>query len=278
MDKKSRDDATARVRAFYDGPADVIYKTTWGQNLHLGVPRGPNGSYEDAIQNTSELMASHLTLDRDARVLDLGSGYGGPAVFLAETYGCQVIGINLSAVEIEAARTHVEARGLSGLVTFDCGDFHDLPYEDESFDVVWSQDSLMYGADKRRILDEVRRVLKPDGILDFTDILVSRNLNTGDRERLYARVRTPEMWDTDRYLTEMNELGFVVDHVETGRRMWRGAYAWARQRAIDRRDDLESAVGPDLVQSTLDGLAFWVDMAGRGNVGWNLFVAHIERL
>ncbi len=88
MEKKKRDAATAQVRAFYDGPADIIYKTTWGENLHLGVPRKPQGSYEDAIQHATELMALHAPLDRETRVLDLGSGYGGPAGFLASTFGC----------------------------------------------------------------------------------------------------------------------------------------------------------------------------------------------
>jgi len=273
VQKKKRDAATAQVRAFYDGPADIIYKTTWGENLHLGVPRTPNGSYEDAIRHTTELMASHAPLNTTSRVLDLGSGYGGPAIFLASTYGCHVTGLNVSAVEIEAAEKHVQAHGVAELISFDCGDFHDLPYADGSFDVVWSQDSLMYGADKRRILEEVRRVLKPGGTIDFTDILASRDLDVEDRDRLYARVRTPEMWDTERYLTEMIDLGFKIDRVEDWSQHVAGAYAWARQQAIDKRGELESKVGVELVQRTLDGLAFWVDMAERGKVGWVLIVA-----
>jgi len=272
VDKKKRDAATAQVRAFYDGPADIIYKTTWGENLHLGVPR--KGSYEDAIQYATELMASHVSLDQEKRVLDLGSGYGGPAAFLASTFGCHVTGLNVSAVEIEEAERRTKAHRIAELVSFDCGDFHELPYADSSFDVVWSQDSLMYGADKRRILEEVYRVLKAGGTIDFTDILASRDLNEEDRNRLYARVRTPEMWDTERYLLEMIELGFKIDRVENWSQHVAGAYAWARQQAIDKRDELESKVGAELVQQTLDGLAFWVDMAEHGNVGWVLIVAH----
>ena len=64
MDKKKRDAATDQVRAFYDGPADTIYRETWGKNLHLGVPREPTGSYEDAIEHATELMASHAPLGR----------------------------------------------------------------------------------------------------------------------------------------------------------------------------------------------------------------------
>ena len=274
MDKKKRDAATAQVRAFYDGPADEIYKATWGENLHLGVPRSPQGSYKDAIQYTTELMASHTQLDHGSRVLDLGSGYGGPAGFLASTFGCHVTGLNVSAVEIEEAERRMKAQGVAERVSFDCGDFHELAYADGSFDVVWSQDSLMYGADKRRILEEALRVLKPGGTIDFTDILASRDLTTEDRDRLYARVRTPEMWDTERYLVEMIELGFMIERVEDWSQHVAGNYAWARQQAMDKRGELESKVGAGLVQQTLDGLAFWVDMAERGKVGWVLVVAH----
>jgi len=274
MDKKSRDKATAQVRVFYDGPADIIYKTTWGMNLHLGVPRTPGGSYEDAIQHATELMASHAQLAQGTRVLDLGSGYGGPAAYLASTHQCRVTGLNVSAVEITEAEQHIKERGLTELVSFDCGDFHELPYDDASFDVVWSQDSLMYGADKRRILEEVLRVLRPGGTIDFTDILASRDMSAEDRDRLYARVRTPEMWDRERYTKEMMELGYVIDHVEDWSPHVGRAYAWARQRTMDNREVLESKVGADLVQSTLDGLAFWVSMAEKGQVGWMLVVAH----
>ena len=120
----------------------------------------------------------------------------------------------------------------------------------------------------------MHRVLKPGGTIDFTDILASRDLKSEDRDRLYARVRTPEMWDTERYLVEMIELGFTIERVEDWSQHVAGTYAWARQQAMDTRGKLESKVGAELVQHTLDGLSFWVDMAERGKVGWVLVVAH----
>ena len=131
----------------------------------------------------------------------------------------------------------------------------------------------MYGADKRRILEEVARVLKPGGMLDVTDILARRDLDAEDRDRLYARVRTPEMWDTERYLAELIDLNFRIRRVEDWSRHVAASYAWAREQAKAKRDELESKVGAELVQRTLDGLAFWVDMAERENVGWVFLVA-----
>lgn len=273
MEKRTRDEATARVRDFYDGPADTIYKTTWGENLHLGVPKAAGSSHSEAMEHATELMASHVPLEEGARVLDLGSGYGGPARLLASRFGCQVTGLNLSAVEIDEAIRQTKEQGLDHLVSFDQGDFHELPYADLTFDVVWSQDSLMYGADKRRILEEVLRILKPGGVLDFTDILASRDLASDDRARLYERVRTPEMWDAERYLAELIDMGFKIHRMEDWSEHVAASYAWARGQASAKREELESKVGADLVQHTLDGLQFWVDMAKQGNVGWTLIVA-----
>ena len=277
MEKQKRDEATGRVRDFYDGPADTIYKTTWGENLHLGVPTPGGGSQRQAMEHATELMAAQLSLNETSRVLDLGSGYGTPARFLAARFGCSVTGLNVSSVEIEEAEKLTRAEGLESSVTFDHGDFHDLPYSDSFFDVVWSQDSLMYGADKRRILEEVARVLKPGGMLDVTDILARRDLDAEDRDRLYARVRTPEMWDTERYLAELIDLDFRIRRVEDWSRHVAASYAWAREQAKAKRDELESKVGAELVQRTLDGLEFWVDMAERENVGWVFLVAQKPR-
>lgn len=273
MDTKTRDAATERVRDFYDGPADTIYRTTWGKNLHLGVPKREGGSHLEAMEHATELMAARAPLDATSHVLDLGSGYGAPARYLASRFGCRVTGLNVSEVEIQEAERQTRDEGLHSRVTFDCGDFHELPYPDESFDVVWSQDSLMYGADKRRILQEVARVLKPGGVLDFTDILAPRDLDAETRDRLYERVRTPEMWDTERYLQELIDLGFRINHVEDWSRHVAASYAWARSEAMQKRAELESKVGAELVQRTLDALQFWVDTAERGNVRWALIVS-----
>ncbi|RKH37625.1 class I SAM-dependent methyltransferase [Corallococcus sicarius] len=273
MDKATRDAATARVRDFYDGPADTIYKTTWGENLHLGLPRAEGDSQQHAMVHTTERMAAAVRLDANTRVLDLGSGYGGPARQLAEHHGCHVVGLNLSPVEIAEAERQTQTSKARERIRYAQGDFHELPFEAETFDIVWSQDSLMYGADKPRILREAFRVLKPGGAFDFTDILANHGLSPEQRERLYARVRTPEMWDVNRYAQELIAAGFMLQRIEDWSEHVAASYAAARAQTLANRGELTQQVGDELINRTLDGLAFWVDMAQRGNVGWALFVA-----
>jgi ubiquinone/menaquinone biosynthesis C-methylase UbiE len=273
MDKATRDAATARVRDFYDGPADTLYRMTWGENLHLGLPRQEGDSQQSAMTHATERMASAIGLNEDNLVLDLGSGYGGPARQLAVRYGCRVTGLNLSRVEIADAERRTRESGLQERVNYVQGDFHELDFPAGAFDVVWSQDSLMYGADKSRILREVYRVLEPGGTLVFTDILASRDLPAEHRARLYERVRTPEMWDIDRYLQELLAIGFTLRRLEDWSEHVAGSYAAARAKTLEQREELSAELGSEMVARTLDGLTFWVDMAQRGHVGWALCVA-----
>ena len=171
----------ANTQAYYDGPADEIYRTIWGDNLHLGVPCGPECPHPEAMEHTNEIMANAVSLTPDVRVLDLGCGYGSTARYLAANFGCAVTGANISEKELELARSRSGEAGLDDLLSFEYGDFHHLAYTDETYDVVWSQEALLHAADKNAVLSECRRVVKPGGSLVFTDILVRRSTPEADR-------------------------------------------------------------------------------------------------
>jgi SAM-dependent methyltransferase len=96
-------------------------------------------------------------------VLDLGSGVGGPARTLAAEFGCRVTGIDLTEEFCQAAILLSERTGLEGQVTFHRGNMLHTPFEDNSFDVVWSQHVQMNVPDKSQLYEEVRRILKPRG-------------------------------------------------------------------------------------------------------------------
>jgi SAM-dependent methyltransferase len=81
------------------------------------------------------------------RVLDVGSGLGGPSRFLTWRYGCQVSGVDLTAEFVRVAETLTQLTGLVGRVDYRQGSPLDLPFEDMSFDVAWSQNVAMNIAD-----------------------------------------------------------------------------------------------------------------------------------
>jgi SAM-dependent methyltransferase len=104
------------------------------------------------------------------RVLDVGSGLGGPSRYLAWRYGCRVSGLDLTAEFVRVAGMLAQMTGLTDRVDYRQGNALDLPFDDMSFDVVWSQNAAMNIADRGRLYREMRRVLKPGGRLALQEV------------------------------------------------------------------------------------------------------------
>jgi ubiquinone/menaquinone biosynthesis C-methylase UbiE len=120
-------------------------------------------------ESTIEL-AELADLSADDRVLDDGCGLGGTARHLAEQFGCNVAGIDLTNEYVEVGQKLTELVGLSGRVDLRQGSALDIPHESESFDIVWTEHVQMNIADKNRFYSEIARVLKPGGRMLFHDI------------------------------------------------------------------------------------------------------------
>jgi sarcosine/dimethylglycine N-methyltransferase len=108
-------------------------------------------------------LAKLAGLTPDMAVLDVGSGVGGPARFLASSYHCRVTGIDLSEPFVDAARYLTERTGQSGQVTFEAGSALNLPFDDGRFDAVFLQHVAMNISDRVQLYREIRRVLKQGG-------------------------------------------------------------------------------------------------------------------
>jgi ubiquinone/menaquinone biosynthesis C-methylase UbiE len=116
-------------------------------------------------------LARALNLDASSRVLDIGSGLGGPARTLAEAFGCHVTGIDITQAFCDAATTLSRWVGLSDRVDFRQGDATSLPFGDAAFDAAMTIHVAMNIAAKDRMYAEARRVLKPGGRFVAYDVL-----------------------------------------------------------------------------------------------------------
>jgi sarcosine/dimethylglycine N-methyltransferase len=118
---------------------------------------------------TTRDQAERIALTQDSRVLDVGCGIGGPARYLAHMYGCRVEGIDLTPELVETGRVLTERCKLTDRVVLQLGNAIDLPYPDQTFDVVWCQNVAMNIADKAGLFAGVHRVLKPGGLFTSTE-------------------------------------------------------------------------------------------------------------
>ena len=126
----------------------------------------------------SKSLADRIELTPQTRVFDAGCGIGGAARFVAATYGCNVVGMDLSEEFIEAAGPLNELLGLSGQVSCQVGDVTNTGLDGDSFDVVWSQNVLMNIEDKSAALREAHRLLKPGGTFILQSVM---ERNPGER-------------------------------------------------------------------------------------------------
>ena len=118
----------------------------------------------------TELLAETVGFSNGMKVLDLGCGIGGASRFIADTFNCKVMGIDITAAYVETAKL-ISEKIESKNVTFEQADATDLPFDDGIFDVVWTQHVQMNIEDKNTLLKEISRVLKPNGKFGYFAVL-----------------------------------------------------------------------------------------------------------
>jgi sarcosine/dimethylglycine N-methyltransferase len=195
---------------------------------------------------TAEL-ATLAGITAETSVLDVGSGVGGPARFLAATYRCQVTGVDLSEPFVDAARYLTERTGQSGLVSFQTASALELPFDDGSFDVVLLQHVAMNISERARLYREIRRVLKSSGRFATFDVV----LNSGEPHYPLPWSRTP----ATSFLLTAAATREVIEPAGFRALVWQddteAAKAWATQlRASGPQPSLNLGVvmGPDFAE------------------------------
>jgi SAM-dependent methyltransferase len=114
-----------------------------------------------------------LDLSAGSFVLEVGCGSGGYALHLAERVVCQIVGVDVNEPGVRSAKELAQTKGLGSRARFEqCDVSKNLPFDDEAFDAVFSNDVLCHVAGRLALLAEIFRVLKPSGRMLFSDALV----------------------------------------------------------------------------------------------------------
>lgn len=250
------------VNGVYEGPVGILWEMLMGEQIHVGG------------EKETDLLATKIGLGKEHHVLDVCSALGGPARHLARKYGCRVTGLDGTRKMMEEAERRTQEAGLSEAVSYRLGDAQEMPFPERTFDIVWGQDAWCYVEDKSRLIKEAHRVLKPGGIIAFTDWLQVGNMTEKEWENLNTFMVFPYMETLDGYENLLVQTGFHVrDKEDRSEDFARHCHLYQDRLRKELRDGIIRAYNEDLYQAADTGLAMWVRAADEGKVGRGRLIA-----
>lgn len=269
------DSAVETAREYYNSEdADNFYYHVWGgEDIHIGLYKSDIEPIADASQRTVERMASKLNLDENSYVLDVGAGYGGSMRYLAKTVGCKCVALNLSEAENERDRQKNKEQGLDHLIEVVDGDFTNLPYDDSTFDLIWSQDAFLHSGDRAKVVSESVRVLKSGGEMIFTDPMQADDAPTEKLQPIYDRIHLSSLGSPGFYREQAKGHGMKELEFEELTHQLVNHYSRVRHELESREKELKAKkiVSTEYIERMKKGLGHWVDGGKAGYLAWGIF-------
>jgi len=259
---KKLDVTIGNVSEVYDGPGGILWEMLMGEQIHVGA------------ESESDVLAQKAGIGAESHVLDVCSALGGPARYLARNYGCRVTGLDATRRMDEEANRRTKEAGLDDKIDYVLGNALDMPFPASTFDVVWGQDAWCYITDKQRLIEECARVLKPGGVLAFTDWLETGPMTDDEWTALNTFMVFPYLETLDGYAALAEAAGLTVVEKED----LSPDFATHVQGYLDMvRNDFRQAIidnyGQEMQGAVEAGITLWRDASAAGKVGRGRLIA-----
>jgi len=261
------------ARAYYNSTdADRFYATIWGgEDIHIGLYENETDTIFDSSRRTVEKMGSLIIgLDSKTRLLDIGSGYGGSARYLVQAYGCQVGCLNLSEVQNQRNRELNQSQGFTLSINVVDGSFEAIPLPDESVDVVWSQDAILHSGNRKKVFEEVHRVLAKGGQLIFTDPMQSETCPLEALRPIFNRIHLDSLGSIQYYKEILLGLGFKEVQIVDYSNQLSKHYSRVLKEVEENHWTLTRVCSEEYIQRMKTGLQHWIDGGLAGHLTWGI--------
>ena len=254
------------LKAMYDDPMYRSMIRMWEENINLGYFETPDDDLALATERANARLAEAAGLRDGMEMLEVACGVGGASRYVARRFDARIIATNLSRDQLAIAVDRTEG-AISHRITYEYADFHELPYEDNRFDVWWCMLSVLHAVDKPKVVGEAFRVLKPGGRMVLTELTSAEGLDADALKKFSADAHSPGLWSMSRYDQVFHETGFVVLQRED----WseRAVWAWHRLpcELEKHRTEIEGDVGAQPLDDTIERYLMWGRAASAGHVG-----------
>ncbi|MDD4939481.1 MAG: methyltransferase domain-containing protein [Candidatus Omnitrophica bacterium] len=224
-----------------------------------------------ASKENIDLLANKAGIAKNDRVLDVCCGIGGISSYFAGKYGCQINGLDFCEAGIKAAEKLARAKGVNTRSVFEVCLAEEMPFEDGSFDIVYSFDSFHYVHDKQLMLNECLRVLKPGGKLVFYDWVYNGDISQRGKKlaELWGYMYVASYEEYNRYL---NNLGLeAVEVIDNSKSFMDIISRWVKM-ILHYKDFLITNCGADYFDKTIGRWQLYKDLSQSSVLKQYLFV------
>jgi SAM-dependent methyltransferase len=194
------DDAKSCCARLYE---DDFVRLLLGESFHPG-----------GLKLTSRL-GQLLRLGRHSRVLDVACGNGASAIHIAETFGCEVTGLDYSEENVKKAAELAMRRGIGRHAHFERGDSERMPFDDLSFDAIICECAFCTFPDKTAAAREFFRVARPGGHVGLSDITRAVTLPPELNSLISWVACIADAKPAEEYARLLRDAGFQVDAIES---------------------------------------------------------------
>ena len=221
----------------------------------------------------TDTLARLVHINRSTHILDVCCGLGGPARYLAHHYGSHVTGIDLNQGRVDSAVRLTEMVGLEEKVSFYRANALSTTLPSNEFDALIAQEAFCHIPNKPRLLTECVRLLKPGGLIAFTDILATPSMTTTVRKRLLKEMTFAELETLDGYQVLLEASGCVLKEAEDLSEEW--AQILVERLAMYRslKDQTVARFGDAHFGKWDRAYSFFVKLYTSGELGGGRFLA-----
>jgi len=257
------------VQSVYSGPEGQLWELVMGQQIHIGGLR------------SSRDLAERAEIQPGMSGVDLCCCTGAGMRFLVRfCHAARMHGVDATAAVIEQGQRRCREEGLADRIAFTLADACQTGLPPAGFDFVWGEDAWCYVVDKRRLIAEASRLVKPGGVIAFTDWIEGpQRLTDDEAQRLLRFMKFPNIQDLDGYAGLLTDSGCeVLVSQDTGRF---APYVDLYLNMLDMQltYDALRVIGFDaaLMESLAAEMGFMRQLAHAGKIAQGIFVARRNR-
>lgn len=237
--------------------------------------------------HTTRNYVPMLKLQQGERVLDIGSGLGGSATFMAKTYGVSVQGVDLSRNMVEMATEKKQKLALaeaadatlghvSERINYMNGNIFEVDIPKEGFNAAYSRDAIMHIGEKHKLFKRIFSFLKPGGRLLITDYCWVDPTERPHSQKFidYIKDRDYKCVSVEQYGKILESVGFVNVHAEDVTSTWVDVLKMELESLKGMKEPFIADFGVEEYEGSIENWETKIVRAGEGEQTWGLFVAY----